>query len=256
MKETDMQIRKRRHSGLVGVIAIALGLLGTATAARAGATGNPGVLPPGSSPHGKSYGEWGGEFWRWQFSLPVDRNPIFDTAACDEGQSGHVWFLGGTTSSTEIGPGVILGQATRDCTVPIGTALFFPIVNVECSTVEGNGTTEEELRDCANFFADFITDLSAELDGLSLSNLSAYRKDSPLFTFGPLPDNNVLQFFGVDAPAGTVSPSVSDGIHLMLAPLSRGEHALHFHGTLDLSSIGGPMFIQDITYHLTVSGRK
>jgi len=85
-----------------------------------------------------------------------------------------------------------------------------------------------------------------------LQDLESYRSQSPLFTFGPLPDNNVLQFFGVNAPAGTVSASVSDGVHLMLAPLSRGDHTLHFHGALDLSSIGGPTFVQDITYHLTV----
>ena len=247
-----MRISKRQCPTQLGVIMLALGLLGTATAALAGSNGNPGVLPVGSSPHGKTYGEWSAEFWKWQFSLPVDRNPIFDTAACSEGQSGHVWFLGGTTSAIEIEPGVILGEATRDCTVPVGTALFLPIVNVECSTVEGNGATEAELRGCASSFADAITDLSAELDGVPLKNLSAYRVESALFTFGPLPDNNVLQFFGVNAPAGTVSASVSDGVHLMLAPLSRGDHTLHFHGALDLSSIGGPTFVQDITYHLTV----
>ncbi len=231
---------------------LALSVPGLAAAAPKGNLGNPGVLPPNASAHGKTYGEWSAEFWKWQFSLPVDDNPIFDTADCSEGQSGHVWFLGGTTSSTEIAPGVILGEATRDCTVPAGTALFFPIVNVECSTVEGNGTTEAELRACANSFADLIVDLAAELDGWSLHNLSSYRVESPLFTFGPLPDNNVLEFFGVNAPEGTTSPSVSDGVHLLLAPLSVGDHTLHFTGTLDLSSIGGPTIIQDITYHLSV----
>jgi hypothetical protein len=250
-----MSIRKRHQARLMGIVALMVGLLGTAGAALAaprGNLGNPGVLPPNSSPHGKTYGEWGGEFWRWQFSLPVDHNPIFDTADCREGQSGQVWFLGGTTTTTEIGPGIILGQVTRECTVPVGTALFFPLANTECSTVEGNGTTEAELRECANFFANFITDLSAELDGRSLQNLAEYRAASPLYTFGPLPDNNVLQLFGVDAPPGTISPSVSDGVHVMLAPLSRCEHTLHFHGVIDLSSIGGPTFIQDITYNLSV----
>ena len=234
------------------VVFLVLGLANLSSAGSIGQGANPGVLPPHSSAFGKTYGEWGAEFWKWQFSLPVDRNPIFDTADCSAGQSGHVWFLGGTTSFLEVGPGIILGEATRDCTVPVGTALFFPIVNVECSTVEGNGTTEAELRECANFNADFIVDLAAELDGISFHNLADYRRDSPLFIFGPLPDKNVLEFFGVHAPAGTKSPSVADGVHLLLAPLSAGSHTLHFSGVTDLSSQGGPTVIQDITYHLTI----
>ena len=67
-----------------------------------------------------------------------------------------------------------------------------------------------------------------------------------------MPDNNVLQSFGVDAPAGSTSPAVSDGVFVMLKPLSVGKHTLHYGGTLDLSSIGGPVFIQDVTYHITV----
>jgi hypothetical protein len=254
-----MNATTRHQRRVVGIIAVIVGLLGTVTGALAGGKGNlgnPGVLPPHSSLHGKTYGEWSGKFWKWQFSLPVDRNPIFDTADCSEGQSGHVWFLGGTTTSTEVEPGVILGQVTRDCTVPVGTALFFPIVNVECSTVEGNGKTEAALRDCANSFADLITELSAELDGRPLHHLARYRVESPIFFFGPLPDNNVLQFFGVAAPAGTVSRAVSDGVHLLLAPLSGGAHTLHFRGVIDLSSIDGPTVIQDITYHLNVKPQR
>jgi hypothetical protein len=65
-----------------------------------------------------------------------------------------------------------------------------------------------------------------------------------------MPDKNVLQSFGLFAPAGTLAHSVSDGIHLMLHPLSPGIHVLHFYAELDLGPIGGPKFIQDITYSL------
>ena len=73
-----------------------------------------------------------------------------------------------------------------------------------------------------------------------------------LFTFGPLPDNNILESFGYDAPEGATSPSVSDGVFVMLKPLAAGQHTIHFGGTLDLSGVGGPLFVQDITYHVTV----
>jgi hypothetical protein len=65
---------------------------------------------------------------------------------------------------------------------------------------------------------------------------------SPLYTFGPLPDNNL---FG--APAGTTSLSVADGVYVMLAPLSAGPHVIHFKGQIPDFN-----FFIDITYHLTV----
>jgi len=212
------------------------------------------VVPPDANPYGHSYAEWSALHWQWLYSMPVDKNPVFDTADCSEGQSGKVWFLGGTFALTVVEPGVNLGLVDRDCTIPAGTALFFPLVDNETSTIEGNGTTEAELRDLVGFFSDFIDpdSLFCQIDGKSVQNLTTYRVQSPLFTFGPLPDNNVLQSFGVDAPEGSTSPAVSDGVFVMLKPLSVGTHLLHYGGTLDLSSIGGPVFIQDVTYHITV----
>jgi hypothetical protein len=214
-----------------------------------GGEGNPGVLPPNSSPHGKTYGEWEAAFWQWALSMPADQNPLTDSAPASAGQTDHVWFVGGTFAPT-VGPGgEFIGQVTRDISVPAGTMLFFPIINAECSTAEGNGTTEAELRSCAKSLADFIDtgSLFVSLDGHALHHPAAYRAQSPLFTYGPLPANNLL---GV--PAGTVSPSVSDGYHVMLAPLSVGEHTLHFGGNL----VAPPLnltFIEDITYHITVT---
>jgi hypothetical protein len=181
---------------------------------------------------------------------------LTDTADCSEGQSGPLWFLGGTFAVVETSPGVILGQANRTCAVPVGKALFFPIVNAECSTVEGNGTTEQELRECAETLGNLIIpeSLEATIDGVPLKGLRRYRVQSPLFRFGPLPANNLLEFLGVPAPAGTTSPAVSDGVHLLLHPLSPGRHTIRYYGELDLSDFGNPgdKFIQDITYHLMV----
>jgi hypothetical protein len=215
------------------------------------------VIPPQAKYRGLSYGEWSARQVQWLFSLSVDHHPLFDTADCSAGQSGNVWFLGGTFASSEIEPGVILGEADRDCTIPSGTALFFPMVSVETSEVEGYGSTEEELRDAANFLADFIVPSSVflEIDGEPVTNLERYRVESPLFTFGPLPANNVEEATGVDAPAGTTSPAVSDGYFAMVKPLSVGTHTLHFGGVIDVTSIGGPLFIQDIAYTITVTPR-
>jgi hypothetical protein len=136
----------------------------------------------------------------------------------------------------------VSGTAERSCTIPSGTALFFPVINAECSTVEPPpffGSNEAELRACVHAFSFPV--LHASIDGVPLANLASYEIDSPLFTF-TLPADNVL---GI-ANAPTSGMSVGNGVYLLLAPLSVGEHTLHFGGT---DSTG---FTLDITYHLTV----
>jgi hypothetical protein len=58
-----------------------------------------------------------------------------------------------------------------------------------------------------------------------------------------LPENDVwnLWTYGLPVP-GIYGPSIQDGIYLMLAPLSKGQHTIHFTAGTFL----------DVTYHLTV----
>jgi hypothetical protein len=241
--------------GAAGLLLAALVDAGPATA---GGGANSHVMPPNSKPYGHSYAEWSVLQWQWAFSLPADGHPLFGTADCSAGQSGKVWFLGGTFAVTDNGTGVIVGEATRDCTIPSGTALFFPVIDTEVSTIEGNGDTEAELSALAEFFIDFVVpdSLFCEIDGKAVKNLADFRVQSPPYTFGPLPDHNILEYFGLDAPEGSTSLSVSDGYFVMVKPLAVGEHTLHFGGVQDMTSIGGPVFIQDITYHITVVPAK
>ena len=220
---------------------------GTASSAWAG---NPGVLPPQSHPYGKTYGEWSAEHWKWTYSLPADHHPLTDTADVSAGQSGPVWFLGGTFAPTTDLDGNLIGIADRHVTIPAGKALFFPIIDAEASLAEGNGTTETDFREFANFFVDHAVNLSCTIDGQPLANLPAYRVESPLFTFGPLPGNNLLGL-----PTGTTSPAVSDGYFVMLAPLSSGQHTIHIAGAFVFTEEADGFdfsFTLDITYHVTV----
>jgi hypothetical protein len=190
---------------------------------------NPGILDPGQTFRGLTYGQWSARWWQWAFSIPVDRHPLYDTADCSAGQSGHVWFLGASFTASEPSPGQFLAFATRKCTVPAGIALFFPILNSEASTAEGNGTTERVLRSAAKSFQDFAANLAADVDGVPIQSLDNYRVQSPLFTWGLLPENNVLQATGFkDLVAGTQSPAVGDGVYLMVEPLRPGRHTIHF----------------------------
>ncbi len=233
-------------------------LLATASLPVVADEGGAKIVPINAKYHGLTYAQWSARQWQWVYSLPAVAHPLFDTADVSAGQSGKVWFLGGTFTAVETVPGVTVGLADRSVVIPSGKSLFFPLVDVEAATIEGNGTTESELRTLTNFYADFIDPESLFLiiDGKPVPNLQRQRVDSPLFQYGPLPEGNILQLFGYVAPAGATSPSVSDGYFAMLKPLSRGVHTLRFGGSLDLTSIGGPLFIQDIRYKIIVKSDK
>jgi len=109
-----------KHSSSTGIkrawkpalIAAIVAICATAAPVLAGAgnQGNPGIIPPHAKFRGKTYGEWSAEWWRWALSLPTTAHPLLDTGDCSEGQSGKVWFLGGTFVVTEVSQGVVLGQ--------------------------------------------------------------------------------------------------------------------------------------------------
>src|ERR1051325_2933921 len=96
-------------------------LVGSAPGVNVGVNSNPGILPPGSSAYGHSYGEWAALWWQWVLAIPADENPLTDTTGefCDVGQAGPVWFLAGTFGSS----------VERSCTIPAGKAIFVPVHN-------------------------------------------------------------------------------------------------------------------------------
>jgi hypothetical protein len=202
------------------------------------------VIPPDAKFRGLSYGEWAARWWSTVFSIPVveGEHPVISGGAFG-GEDG-VLFLA-----------AVVGDAvTIELTIPAGTPLFFPVINAECSVIEPDpfhGDDETSLRACANGHIDNTSGLFAEIDGKRVNNLNPYRVESPLFEFGPLPGNNLLAFFGVDAPAGATSPSVDAGVYLLLAPLRVGQHVLRVGGTFD--EFGASI---DTTFIITVVPKK
>ena len=221
----------RRFALLLSSISLLLAFGATAGHAD---NANPGVLPVGSTAFGQTYGQWSATWWNWAASQPSATSAVTDTtgANCAVAQSGPVWFLAGTTG----------GFATRRCTIPVDTAILFPIINGECSKAEGNGTTKAELAACATDLMNHVTEKDARVDGTPLVNLDNYRVQSPLFTLTAAQDNA----FGI--PAGKTK-SVAEGFWILLAPLSAGQHTIQFHGE---AVFGTFTFEEGVTYNLTV----
>lgn len=225
----------------VMLVAVAVALLETTTAFAWNP--NPGVLPPSSHPFGRTYGQWSNAWWQWALSIPASVNPLLDTtgAHCREGQSGKVWFLAGTTGGAAV---------TRNCTIPAGKALFFPIVNfvndnLECPPTPPTTFTVDQLHDQLDAAIDTVNTLKANVDGVTIRDImQLYRAKTDNSSFSvTLPSDNL---FGCPALVGKQSPLTSDGYYLMLAPLSAGSHTIHFKGG---TSTG---FTSEVTYHLLV----
>jgi hypothetical protein len=199
---------------------------------------NPGVLPPGARAYGMTYGAWGAAWWNWALSSSLADNPVADEtgANCHVNQAGPVWFLAGTFG----------GPAVRHCHVPAGKALFFPIINTVWWATEPD-ETEEEIREGANATIDQVTVLECSINGVPLKKLDAYRADSPAFTLH-LPEGAIAdELFDL---SGDFYPAVADGYWIMLAPLPRGKHVIHFRGVQ--GDPNDPLFETEVTYFLTV----
>jgi hypothetical protein len=131
--------------------------------------------------------------------------------------------------------------------VPSGIPIFFPLVNTFSGPDERGTGNEQEHRECVNNCIDqglqgsstFVT-----VDGNPV-DVSGQRAESPpgFFTV-TIPGNNV---FGALPGAYDV---VSDGVWVLLPPLSEGTHTIHFGGSFPNACGGG--FTQDNTYILTV----
>jgi hypothetical protein len=201
---------------------------------------NPGVYAADSEPFGMSYENWTAKWWQWVHNVPPDQNVNFDSTGefCNVGQEGPVWFLGPSFG----------GKYERNCTIPVGKAILFPVNTGECDYGSSpDAKTPEDLYDCASE-GNKGGIMRASLDGVPLNNLEAYRVESPLFNI-TIPADNV---FG--SPAGT-SGAVADGFWVFLEPLPPGPHEVSFAvNVLDdpTTPATDESYSTDIVYNLTV----
>jgi len=125
------------------------------------------------------------------------------------------WDFGGTVAP-------LAPTAVESCTVKPGTKLFVAGSTFECSTFEGNGTTEAELRKCARESGVRVAP-TVTVDGRSVPIAEA---ETPLLNI-VLPADNI---FG--QPAGTSGLSVGQGWVALLHPLPPGTHTIVIGGSV------------------------
>ena len=224
------------------ILAVVLLTLAALIPTSAGAANDHGVLPPQAKFKGLGYSEWQAKWWQAVLAIPLGPDHPFIVGGAFGDEQGLL-FLTGLGSP---GPGQTV---TIAITIAAGTALFFPLINAECSSLEPppfHGGTEAEQLDCARGFTDDPQAVFAEIDGRPLLNFERYYTEAPQFTID-VPADNVL---GVSGPA--TGTSVDTGFYLLVAPLSVGTHTLHFGGQFSAASGG---FLVDTTYLITVTPR-
>lgn len=187
---------------------------------------------------GRTYGEWSAAWRQWADSMPARTHPLFDTAPCSEGQSGPVWFLGGRFCAPDVNTCDSL-PAIRECEVPAGKALYFPVLNAACLDGEARnglcldaGPFITQIRATVAGVIDQTTNLQVSVDGkpIKADLKKDFRVQSPVYT-SILPEGNTYQAQGEPVIVAGSYWGVDDGVYLMLEPLSKGTHTLNFKGT-------------------------
>ncbi|MFJ9694983.1 signal protein [Kitasatospora sp. NPDC101183] len=155
-----------------------------------------------------------GRWWSWAASTEQSRNPVLDEDGhlCARGQKDGIWFLAGTTG----------GTVSRSCTVPAGSPIAFPLVNVF-----------GRAADCADFMT--TAKGSAALDG---KPLTAETFDATPIDMTSVPGNPFT--------SETNAHTWSCGLWVRLDPLTPGSHELTLRGE-------SGSFTTGVDYHLAVA---
>jgi hypothetical protein len=231
-----------------------------------------------TNPYGHAYGinqnEWSVAWVQWIMSIPLTPSPLLDTtgASCAENQSGKVWFLAGDW---------VEGPVVRECYIPAGKSLFFPVANYFWVVTHGDANwpyddprprpqwkkspvedadgnivspnTVQFLRDTiAQFLDTSVLEHGCTVDGVAVPD-TRVAEPLPLFHTW-LPRGNIFDNPpDYEVPAGTYRYSMQGGWYVMLEPLSPGVHEIHI--TADLAPAGPSSFDQDVLYILHVVGK-
>jgi hypothetical protein len=176
-----------------------------------------------ASPFGKSWEKWAAVWCNWMLSIPKQKNPSIDETGeyCSMNQNDeHVWFLTGTFGNNV--------PVNRNCTIPAGKAIFFPILEKEDSLAEDSDLkTESELLKRSRDATNRLIHMEATIDGQNVEHLENYRVQSEAFNL-TFPEDNVY-----NVQPG-LTRSICDGYWIFIKPLQIGKHDIYFLGETSL----------------------
>jgi len=174
---------------------------------------NPLVYTPVASMFGKSYTQWGVEFWKWEVGF--DCSSIF-----------------GAGVQPQNFPGVFILQQSGNVTIPSNLAILvsagtviddYPCVDTSFHPAPGE-TLEHFLTRDAIAVDGAYSNQTVIIDGNTITGMSNYHIVSPMFNFT---GNHDLVNCLDPCITGTVQQGVVVGTFVMIKPLSIGTHTIH-----------------------------
>jgi hypothetical protein len=182
------------------------------------------VFQPDSDPFNLRFPEWTALWWKWILSIPRESSPALDLTGefCSKFQyNENVWLLAGTFG----------GSAIRNCTIPHGKAILFPVITSEFSySQDPYLKSEEQLTRAVTKDIDTVDLLTVVIDKVTFVGINKLRIRSEPFNY---------DIDGVDTTI------VSDGYWIFLKPQKIGNHIIYFAGrNFD--------FFNEVTYHVSI----
>lgn len=185
---------------------------------------------------------------RWALAQPYHEGSIADTTGekCALGQQGPVWYLAGTFG----------GPVVRECDVPAGKKLFFPLVNRWCVFPPEFYESDEQIADVLPDFEEWYDyqhgntcSLTLRIDGVDVRpDFESLDEDTYIEVIEPFDVDLNPEHWAPDYFDGGIIPTIGDGQYALIKPLPPGDHVIEFGG-----SICGPYpFETSATYLLHV----
>jgi hypothetical protein len=222
---------------------------------------NPGIIDPTNTYSGKTYSQLASGWWQYFMSLPMTNSPLNfidgnPPVPLSTGQSGPVWFMGGSYASG--------GALSFTNTIPsIGLFLIISGIEKDNAACPPANWNEPYLRTWAGNVENHAFGMSCIIDGVPVDQIdnvstSPYRVQSPAFSYTCPAVHNYLHDYRTNPSCYcyenfsgipyTNNGAIMDGVFLMLSPLSIGSHVIN--ATVQFSFT--PAFWADCTYYLTV----
>lgn len=167
---------------------------------------------------------------RWAVSQPNADGAIADPTGekCAMGQEGSVWYLAGTFG----------GPVERECDIPIGKKLVFPLKNNWCvfpSEYYPDQASIDAALPILEAWSDVVRSQTCELtlriDGHEVrSSLEELDEDFYISVFDPFEIDLHEDHWAPQAFAGGVMPATGFGHYVVVNPLPPGDHVIELGG--------------------------
>lgn len=180
--------------------------------------------------------ELANQWWQWLYGFPKILNPRQDTlpTPCPFLQSGDVWFLADAEHGELI---------KRQCKMPVGKSIFFPVLSNIVWTPNGTTQTCDEVKELTKFDPNPRYQVSVSLDGVSFPDPESHRIGS-------------RECFDLYARVGGENrpqayPSATDGYWFLLRSLPVGSYELSISANY-LKDDGSSKSLLNIIYEIEV----